>query len=159
MSYQSAESILEFCRELEAERRVSCQALHYWTGLQGSRSMPRLEDVDFGNLPEFGDNLFVMTAGNGGAKFVLKNCGQVITGICCEDPNGVDLLEAFPIPLNESAQECCSSAIIARQPMIDAGTVVGEDRSFIYRMIMMPLGEEGAKVDHVLGAFSFREVE
>ncbi len=152
-------SIQEFCREQEAERRVSCQALAYWTNLQNGRRLPRLEDVDFADAPEFNENLFIMTAGNGGAKYVIQACGLVITAACDGDPNGIDVLDAFPIPLNENAQDCCSSAIVARQPMIDAGTIVGEDRSFIYRMIMMPLGDDEHRVDHVLGAFSFRELE
>jgi len=43
--------------------------------------------------------------------------------------------------------------------MVDAGTILGEDTKFIYRMIVMPLSDDGKSVNNLLGAFSYREVD
>lgn len=152
--------ILDFCLAQDAERRVSCQALYYWTTLQKDGNLPNPDKVDFNDVPEISNNLFLMATGNGGGKFIIQKCGDLLTETCGENPLGRTLLNAFPEPLNESAVECCFSAVAAKQPMLNFGTIILENNDEIeYRMIMMPLTTDDASVDHLLGALSFKVVE
>ena len=154
---RSSARVMDFCREQEAERRVSCQALVIWTDLQKGRKMPPLDEVDLGVLEELRGNLFVVNTGNGGGQFVIQACGEVIAEAHGDDPCGLAIIDVFPLPLNENAYDCCSYAVAAQQPMIDTGSLTSEDGKIIYRMIVMPLSNDGSTVDHLLGAFSYRE--
>ncbi len=156
---QRTDRVMDFCREQEAERRVSCQALVFWTELQKGRKMPSLAEVDLDRMEELEENLFVMNTGNGGGQFVIQTCGDAISDACGEDPRGLPIMDVFPLPLNENAYEVCTYAVASRQPMVDAGIITGEDSKFVYRMIVMPLSDDGKTVKHLLGAFSYREVD
>jgi hypothetical protein len=155
----AADRVMDFCREQEAERRVSCQALVYWTALQKGRKMPPVGEVDAEAFGELRENMFIMNTGNGGGQFVIRTCGEVVSDTCGDDPRGHPVMDVFPIPLNENAFEVCTYAVASRQPMVDAGTIMGEDSKFIYRLIVMPLSDDGKSVNNLLGAFSYREVD
>ncbi len=152
------EHIFKFCHEQESERRVSCEALFYWSDLLHSRSMPAADEVDLDAVSEeLRRYMFLMTAGNGGGHYVIVKAGSALADSGGMGAVGISLMEAFPSPLNERAMECCENAINARQPMVDSGILILEnDSELIYRMIMMPLSPDDSAVDHILGAFSFR---
>ncbi|OHC74492.1 MAG: hypothetical protein A3G18_11445 [Rhodospirillales bacterium RIFCSPLOWO2_12_FULL_58_28] len=160
MSFVSSSHILDFCRGLDSERRVSCQAIHYWTEVKGHDRLPRLKAINFTDVPELRDNLFTVATGNGGGRFIVLSYGKVLRDVCGEDPRGQTLYEALPEPLNGSAVECCVTAIDTHQPMIGAGTLILENnREIMYRMIILPLSDDGKAVDHLIGALSFRVME
>lgn len=160
MSFVSASHILDFCRGLDSERRVSCQAMHYWTEIRDNGRLPPLKAVNFNDVPDLRDNLFTVASGNGGGRFIVLSCGKILLNICGEDPRGQTLYDVMPAPLNGSAVECCITAIDAHQPMIGAGTLILEsNREIMYRMIILPLSEDGKTVGHLIGAISFRTTE
>ncbi len=159
MAFIRSQHILDFCRGLDSERRVSCQALYYWTELKKGKGekLPHLEDLDFAAMGEIRDNLFLLSTGNGGGKFIVQTCGKVLSEVCGRDPQGHSVADAFPQPLNESAFECCDTSVSSHQPMISHGTILFEDDSEIdYRMIFLPLSDDDKSVDHLFGALSFR---
>lgn len=161
MTLDTMTHLLEFCHEQESERRISCEALYYWTDLLAGRVMPRPEDIDIARAPEdLARYLFVLSTGNGGGRFMVQKSGGMLDGAGGDSMAGRSLMEAFPAPLNDRALECCLNAIRARQPMVDSGILVLENETeLVYRLIMMPLSVDGRAVDHVLGAFSYRRVE
>ena len=159
MAFIRSQHILDFCRGLDSERRVSCQALHYWTELKRGKDkkLPHLDDLDFASMDEIRDNLFLVSTGNGGGKFIVQTCGQVLSHACGRNPQGHSVSDVFPGPLNESAFDCCDTSVTSHQPMISHGTIMFEDDSEIdYRMIFLPLSGDEKSVDHLLGALSFR---
>ena len=152
--------VQEFCREQAAERRVSCEALFYWSDLLHKRTMPAADEVNFDAVPDLSRYLFLIATGNGGGRFVIQKSGDILRDAGADDVTGMSVWEAFPSPLNERALETCFSAVNARQPMVDTGTLILEnDSELIYRMIMMPLSRDDRAVDHILGAFSFRRAD
>lgn len=157
MSIVSSDRILDFCRGLETERRVSCQALHYWTDLKNKDALPRLGEVNFMDVPDLNENLFTIATGNGGGRFIIMTSGRVLNDVCGGDPCGQTVFDAFPTPLNGSAVECCATAVNTHQPMVGSGTLILENgNEIMYRMIILPLSEDGEAVDHLIGAISFR---
>lgn len=153
-----SDPVYEFCHEQESERRVSCEALYYWSDISGDRDMPRPDEVDFDAVPDIGRYLFLMATGNGRGHFMIQRAGAILDDASSAgEIAGRSVVDVFPAPLNQRVLECCESAVSARRPMVDSGILILEnDTEVLYRMIMMPLSSDGTSVDHVLGAFSFR---
>ncbi len=157
MSFVSSDHIQDFCRGLDSERRISCQALQCWTEIKDPDKLPRLDQVNFMDNPELCDNLFTVATENGAGRFVIKNSGSILREICGDDPAGKTVMDVFPRPLDGSVFECCSTSVDAHHPMIGAGVLLLEDdREIMYRMIVLPLSDDGKDVDHMICAISFR---
>lgn len=135
--------------------------MHYWTEIKKDKSdrkaLPRLDEVNFTEVNDLRDNLFIIATGNGGGRFIILTSGQVLNEVCGSSPLGKTVCNVFPEPLNGSVIECCITSIDTHQPMIGTGTLILEsDREIMYRMIVLPLSEDGKSVDHLVGAISFR---
>ncbi len=152
-----SQHILDFCLAQEAEQRISCQALYYWTTLEKNGKMPSPDKVNLADLADIRRNLFLLSTSNGGGIFIIKECGDLLTETCGQNPCGQNLLDAFPQPLNESAVECGYSVVASKQPMLNYGNITLEnDDEIKYRMIMTPLSYNNNSVDLLFGALSFR---
>ncbi len=157
MATVKSQPILDFCLAQEAEQRISCQALYYWTTLKTDGNMPNPEQVNLADLADIRGNLFLLATGNGSGKFIIKECGDLLIETCERNPFGQSLINAFPQPLNESAVECGFSVVASKQPMLSYGNIILEnDDEIKYRMIMAPLSTNSTSVDHLFGALSFR---
>jgi hypothetical protein len=53
--------------------------------------------------------------------------------------------------------EWCDNTVLARQPLYCADVLhLASELEIRYRMAFMPLSQNGQRVDHLLGAISFR---
>lgn len=153
------DSILDACRDLEAEKRVSFQALHNWTEVCHGREMPLLDELRDPDAEEVVASSFVLARGNGGGRFLVQKTGSILVDLYGGDPRNVPLIDVLPMPLNVRAVEACEAAVIARKPMLDFATVVLEDENELkYRFIVMPVSKDGEDADHLYGAISFRSI-
>ncbi|MGD8308876.1 MAG: hypothetical protein PVG98_05485 [Chromatiales bacterium] len=151
------DEFLSYCRGLEAEQRASCRAMYLWNEARNGRAMPGLSDVGFIQTPDLTDNLFVVATGNGGGRFVVRRSCRLIAQLYGGDPLGISLGEALPSPLGELAMEWCNNTVLARQPLFNGDVLhLGVDLEILYRIAFMPLSQSGQRVDHLLGAISFR---
>jgi len=158
MTEQSASNFLDYCRGLDTEHRVSCRAMYFWNEARAGREMPRLVDVGFVTWPDLRDNMFILATGNGGGRFLIQRTCKALDRLFGADPTGKPLEKVLPAPFDGLARDCCEGAVLSRQPQIDGNLLtLSGGLELRYRMAFLPLSNASeGRVDHLLGAFSFR---
>lgn len=141
------------------ERRMHVRAYNYWASLLGSRSFPSIEDLNPGEIEDFGSHsvLIDFTGGveNPGIAFLgsalLRECGFDTAPACVSDVPPRTLLSRLTDHYLQ---------IIANQAPIgfEAEFTNQRDAEILYRGIMMPFSSDDDSIDFVYGVINWKEV-
>ncbi len=139
------------------ERRIVSRILLHWHELVGARPLPRRADVDRLLLAEdwphcvviaLGATLEQATFARVGAQ--LAPAGQALAGAPLAACPGNTLLASTIAPL--------ARVLEAGKPVTRGGPALHLGTPILFRAVLMPLSEDGRRIDHVFGAANCREI-
>ena len=146
------------CRLGQDERRVMCRALVYWEGLRKGDALPTEFDVQATKDGELLPFLYIIRLARNLPQSLFTYCGPVMASACGGDPTGLPVAEALPATIREQVLDFFKSAVQFRQPLADCGSFLNSaGYDILYRNVVMPLAGVEGHVDHLLGAFSYRQ--
>jgi hypothetical protein len=139
------------------ERRLTSRVHAIWKRLAGS-GLPRRSQID---PAEFGldwSNCLMIDVDD-----VPERSRFSYVGSALRDPT-------WPIFDRQCISECLDGSLLelvtrhiprvasTRNPVSFGGAAIHDETSILYRTVLLPLSENGERVDGVLGAIAFREV-
>ncbi len=143
---------------LSTERRLVMRVLEFWERLRGARPFPRASDVlsaDFG--PDWA-SCFVIAIGPATGQWSFRHIGgdllvpewdEAIEGAVADFPDNTLLKHACAY---------MTDVLNRRVPISLGGDFHVEDSRVRFRSIMLPLSDDGMRVDSLLGAANCRQV-
>jgi hypothetical protein len=140
----------------EFERRLVLRVLNRWQDLCGDRPFPSRGEID----PErFGDdwaNCFILAL-DAGPEPLFLYAGTAFAGPDWNDAAGKRIVECPEHTLLRSAATFFQRVLDRRIPMSVGGPGVNFGRAILYRSILLPLSENGERIDALLGAANCRD--
>jgi len=140
------------------ERRVVSRILLHWTEIAGDRRIPRRGDVDRLLLHDDWPHCLMVEIDD-----VLDRSRFVVIGDDLR-PSPTESLEGRPIAecptdtLLSMAISYVDRVIAMRMPVTRGGTATHLGVPILYRAVLLPLSEDGQRIDHVFGAANCREI-
>jgi hypothetical protein len=144
------------------ERRLTGRALLYWWTLKGDGAFPRhsalpLDSEEVKRGEGLWPNIFTVALKNPIEASTFAYCGEAVAEICNGQPTGRIIAQSLPSPVWDKLSSLFETTKSAMKPLTASGRfATGNDRVALYRTIILPLSEDGASIDHLLGAFSFK---
>ncbi|HZT89024.1 MAG TPA: PAS domain-containing protein [Stellaceae bacterium] len=138
------------------ERRQTLRVLAVWRSLAGD-SLPRRSAVDPRLFEHDWANCFLVDLDpeieRSRVAYLGKNLGDATWPMfdrqCLEEFRAGTLLRLATRPI--------AQVLDKRTPIGNAGIAEHEDAFILYRSILMPLSENGDKIDGLLGAINYRD--
>lgn len=111
------------------------------------------EECPFGS-----DEVMVIEVGENEAEDRVVSAGSHVTKALGRDPTGLSALDALPSSTEMGLSFCRASADL-KKPLADVGRFFNKDgQEVLYRSILLPMSENGIKVDRIISAFSYKVV-
>jgi len=141
------------------ERRACSKALQWWRELAAPRHMPEFETVSAAPAGELQEFLFAIEVGAEPAANRFVMAGESLKRALGFDPTGKSMVEVWPRPARERACFLQKATAELMNPIDEAGHWTNDDGDdVVYRCVLLPLSTDQRRVDHLLGAFSFRTI-
>ncbi len=136
--------------------RLVGRALTHWERLRGAREFPCYADYQDGSAPYDDSNIFVIRIRDSELADEIVQAGAAVATALGRDPLGCKAIEVLPSS-TEMGLSYCRAAAEMKKPIADVGQFTNAKGEEVrYRSILLPLSDDQEKVDHVLGAFSFK---
>jgi hypothetical protein len=141
-----------------AERRLVLRLLHYWRQIAGDRSMPSASNVAPDSIPDMWPNCFMLRFGASNEP-VYDQIGSSFAPELANDLRGTPVGSTPVETLLRQATRYWDMVADKKVPI----SLGGEFRHrrgelILYRSIILPLSNDGARIDHLLGAANSRAV-
>ena len=141
------------------ERRACSKALQWWREHAAPRHMPEIEAVTAAPAGELQDYLFAIEVGEEPAANRFVMAGEALRSALGFDPTGKSMIEVWPRAARERAFFLQKATAELMNPIDEAGRWTNDDGDdVVYRCVLLPLSADQRRVDHLLGAFSFRTI-
>jgi hypothetical protein len=140
------------------ERRLIGRALSEWESLRAGRAFPSCVEFDNTALPDNKANVFVVEVGKSEAEDRIIRAGRRFIEALGLNPVGRRAMDVLPSA--ERRLSFCHTVVRFQKPLADIGrftNVRGDD--VWYRCILLPTSTDQIRVNHVVGAFSFKVVQ
>lgn len=140
------------------ENRLVGKALKFWETARKGRDLPSSADLDRDGCPFGADEIMVIEIGQSEDDDRVVSAGAHVTRAFGRDPTGLAALDALPSSI-EMGLSFCRASVDLRKPMADVGRFfnrLGEE--ILYRSILLPVSDDGDRVDRVVSAFSYKVV-
>lgn len=132
------------------EQRLIWRLLNLWEECKATRLFPRFEDMNSLRVGALWPHCFVLdAAASNGAPYFLYLGPEVakFAGIFLSGPDD------WSSTLLDKAVENYQGAIDAGKPVLSEEYLSIFDRTrILYRSVLLPLSDDGAKVNYILGA-------
>ena len=140
------------------ERRIVGRALGFWDSLRSETAFPRCGDC----LAKFDERILpgmiLIEVGADAESDTIVDCGPDFIDALGRDPVGLPVCEILP-SATERGLVFWRVAAEMKKPIADVGGFCNADgHEIVYRSVFLPVSEDGTRVTHLLGAFSYRMV-
>lgn len=141
------------------ERRMQVRAYNHWASLLGDRAFPSIEDLEPGNLPDFGPNSVLLDFTEGIANPAIRYLGEVLAAECGAG-SSIQRLEDVPSRSLLSRITDHYMQILANQAPIgfEAEFVNQRDATILYRGILLPFSSDDDTIDFIYGVINWKEL-
>lgn len=141
------------------ERRANSRALRYWQEIAGSRRFPSRAQITEQGAADLWDHLFIVDVTPNPADYRFVLAGQILRSALGRDPTGEKVADVLPGGMGTRTLFLHQAAVGLKGPVDDAAKWTRDDGvEILYRAILLPLSDDDATVNALLGAFSFRPV-
>lgn len=130
---------------MKEERRLVWRVLRNWTEIAHGGRFPRCEEIDPWMQGEDGANCVLIAV-----EWSIELSHFVVVGVnlavalCSTDTLAGTLLSSVP------------QVVSSRRGLMIEGVATLRGEGIRYRAVLLPLSENGATIDHVLGAMNYR---
>jgi hypothetical protein len=140
------------------ERRLTARVHAVWKRLAGS-GLPRRSQIDSADFGLDWANCLMIDVDE-----VPERSRFSYVGIALRDPTWPTfdrqcISECLDGSLLELVTRHVARVAMTRNPISFGGQAVHDETAILYRTVLLPLSETGERVDGVLGAIAFREIQ
>ncbi len=139
------------------ERRLVLRLMAYWDDLRGERGFPPVREIEPATVGDDWPHCVVIEVGEPLAASAFVHIGAALDPQLPEGEKRA--LESLPADsLLYHATAYLDRVLKKRVPMSLGGKAMVAGNSVLYRSILLPLSNDGRKIDHVLGAANCRVI-
>lgn len=141
------------------ERRMQVRAYNHWASLLGDRAFPSIEDLEPGNLPDFGPYSVLLDFTGGIENPAIRYLGEALAGECGTNDQ-IETLEDVPSRSLLSRITDHYMQILANQAPIgfEAEFVNQRESTILYRGILLPFSSDDDTIDFIYGVINWKEL-
>jgi len=141
------------------ERRMHVRAYNYWCSLLDGRDYPSIEDLEPGNIEDFGPHSVLLDFTEGRDNPATPYVGTAIREEC---GIGDDIKSIADVPsrsLLSRLTDHYMQIIANRSPVgFEAEFVNQRGRNICYRGILMPFSSDGDTIDFIYGVINWKDL-
>ncbi len=141
------------------ERRMHVRAYNHWVSLLQGRAYPSIEDLDPGNIADFGPHSVLLDFSKG-----IENPAIRYLGLSLREECGVtaDITHVGEVPSRSLLSRLTDhylQIIANRAPIGFEAEFVGQrGHNTLYRGILMPFSSDGDAIDFIYGVINWKEL-
>lgn len=141
------------------ERRMQVRAYNHWASLLGDRAFPSIEDLEPGNLPDFGPYSVLLDFTGGIDNPSIRYLGAAVATECGTDGE-IHSLDDVPSRSLLSRITDHYMQILANQAPIgfEAEFVNQRESTILYRGILLPFSSDDDTIDFIYGVINWKEL-
>ena len=146
-------------RGIPHERRIICTAFGMWEELRDERPLPVASRYRPGDSPLLAPYVYVIKLESDldRSRFILAS--PVLDSVFGKLSADLTLQEIVPADYQEQFLSYAIGIVTYHKPLTESGNFFGHTGvEVLYRNIMMPAGDDGFRVTHIIGAFNFISV-
>lgn len=140
------------------ERRLVLRLMAYWDDLRGDRAYPAVGDLDPGTIGDDWDACFVMALKDPVDASVFRHVGASLTSRPVPGDGSATLRGCPEATLLHHAVRNVPRMLEKGVPVSVGGEAAVDGAAVLYRSILLPLSDDGERIDHILGAANSRRV-
>ena len=142
------------------ERRMHVRAYNHWCSLLGRRDFPSIEDLEPGDIDDFGPNSVLLDFTEGHDNPATPFIGAAIRTECGLAVEGVRTINEVPgRSLLSRLTDHYMQIIANRAPVgFEAEFVNQRGEAIFYRGILMPFSSDGDTIDFIYGVINWKNV-
>ena len=141
------------------ERRACSRALQWWRELAAPRPLPEIGAFTFDSAGDLGPYLFALHLADEPTANRFVCAGETLRSALGFDPTGRTMMEVWPRDARDRALFLQRAAAELMNPIDEAGRWTAADgEEVVYRCVLMPASDDQRRVDHLIGAFSYRRL-
>jgi len=139
-----------------AERRLVGHALAHWDRLRGGRAFPTRDDFDAAPPDCAPEAVYLVAVGSDEASDRFVRVGEAVSTALGRDPVGLAVTEVLP-SATEMGLSFCRTVADMKKPIADVGRFTNAAGADVwYRSILLPLSDDQAHINYVVGVFSYK---
>lgn len=140
------------------ERRTVGYALTRWDKLREKGGLPNRSSCLAVFDEDFLPGTFVVEISDGDDEDMIIDCGARFREALGRDPVGRAMRDIMP-SATERGLEFWRVAAELKKPIADVGEFTNpKGQDILYRSVFLPVSEDGIRITHLIGAFSYRMV-
>ncbi len=141
------------------ERRMHVRAYNYWCSLLDGRDYPSIEDLEPGNIQDFGPHSVLLDFTEGSDNPATPYIGNSIREECSLDDGIRSIADVPSRSLLSRLTDHYMQIIANRAPVgFEAEFVNQRGRNICYRGILMPFSSDGDTIDFIYGVINWKDV-
>ncbi|HXH15152.1 MAG TPA: hypothetical protein VNJ10_03360 [Sphingomonas sp.] len=142
------------------ERRMHVRAYNHWCSLLDGRDFPSIEDLEPGDIDDFGPNSVLLDFTEGHENPATPYIGAAVRTECGLASEGVRMIEEVPSrSLLSRLTDHYMQIIANRAPVgFEAEFVNQRGEAIFYRGILMPFSSDGDVIDFIYGVINWKNV-
>jgi hypothetical protein len=140
------------------ERRTVGYALTRWDELRDQGGMPNRSSCLAVFDEDFLPGTFVVEISDNDDEDTIIDCGSKFREALGRNPVGKAMRDVMP-SATERGLEFWRVAAELKKPIADVGEFTNPNgHDILYRSVFLPVSEDGVRITHLIGAFSYRMV-
>ena len=141
------------------ERRMHVRAYNYWCSLLDGRDYPSIEDLEPGNIEDFGPHSVLLDFTEGRDNPATPYIGTAIREECGIGDDVKSIADVPSRSLLSRLTDHYMQIIANRAPVgFEAEFVNQRSRSICYRGILMPFSSDGDMIDFIYGVINWKDL-
>ena len=141
------------------ERRMHVRAYNHWVSLLQGRAYPSIEDLDPGNIADFGPHSVLLDFSKGVDNPAIRYLGRSLREECGVTADITHVGEVPSRSLLSRLTDHYLQIIANRAPIGFEAEFVGQrGHNTLYRGILMPFSSDGDAIDFIYGVINWKEL-
>ncbi len=141
------------------ERRMHVRAYNHWVSLLQGRAYPSIEDLDPGNIADFGPHSVLLDFSKGVENPAIRYLGRSLRDECGVTADITHVGEVPSRSLLSRLTDHYLQIIANRAPIGFEAEFVGQrGHNTLYRGILMPFSSDGDAIDFIYGVINWKEL-
>ncbi|QDH33328.1 hypothetical protein [Porphyrobacter sp. YT40] len=141
------------------ERRMQVRAYNHWASLLGDRMFPNIEDLEPGNLPDFGPHSVLLDFSYGIENPGVRYLGEKLARECSAEVSISRLSDVPPRSLLSRITDHYMQILANQAPIgFEAEFVNHAGVAILYRGILLPYSSDDETIDFIYGVINWKEV-
>lgn len=140
------------------ENRLVGKALKFWESARRDGELPLSSVLEMDDCPFGAEDSLVIEVGVSELDDRVVAAGERVRDALGRDPTGLSVLDTLPSS-TEMGLSFCRASVDLKKPMADVGRFFNKKgQEVLYRSILLPLSDDGMRVNRVVSAFSYKVV-